>query len=630
MSAQPPFGLWPSPLSPRAMAGGVRLNDVQWDSDGRHLVWSEGRDGRTALWCADLAGADAPRELTPADLSVRARVGYGGGDFTVAQGQVFFAEAGSGRLFRQRLDGGQPAPITPAFGAVAAPALSPDGAWLLYVHSLDDDDCIAVVDAAGRQWPQRLVAGHDFFMWPVWHPTGERMAYVAWDHPHMPWDGSSLFLADLNRAGPSLCLSSTTLIAGGPSVSVFQPAFSPDGRHLAFVSDADGWWQIYLYELATGSTRRLSEGAAEHGQPAWGQGARTLAWSRDGRRLYFLRNEGGTRRVCVQPVDGGTYQVLSDGEGYSWFSQPAASPTSDALAGIASSPVIPDRVMLADGQRSRVLRRSAGELIPAEALAAAHQVTWAAADGATVYGLLYLPPGYQPTASGPRPPAVVLVHGGPTDQSVLSYDGEAQFFATRGYVVLDVNYRGSTGYGRAYAQALREQWGVLDVADTIAGARYLAEAGLADSARLVVMGGSAGGFTVLEALCQAPELFRAGICRYGVANLFSLVADSHKFEAHYLDSLVGTLPAFAARYRERSPLFHAERLNTPMAIFQGADDKVVPPAQSEALVNALRRRGVPHIYHLFGGEGHGWRRVETIETYYKAIDAFLREHVIFA
>jgi dipeptidyl aminopeptidase/acylaminoacyl peptidase len=196
--------------------------------------------------------------------------------------------------------------------------------------------------------------------------------------------------------------------------------------------------------------------------------------------------------------------------------------------------------------------------------------------------------------------------------------------------VLDVNYRGSSGYGRAYAQALREQWGLLDVDDVLAGARYLAEAGVADPTRLVVAGGSAGGFTVLEALCRAPELFRAGVCLYGVTNLFTLAADTHKFEAHYLDSLIGPLPEAAARYRERSPMFHAERLSTPMAIFQGADDKVVPPAQAEALVAALRRRGVPHVYHLFPGEGHGWRRTETIEAYYTALDAFLREYVIFA
>lgn len=630
MSANPPFGLWSSPLTPRAMAVALRLDDVQWDSDGRHVVWLEARDGRGSLWCADTAGADAPRELTPGDMAVRGRVGYGGGDFTVAGGQVFFVEGASGRLFRQSLSGGRPRPLSPAFGAAAAPACSPDGRWLLFVHSYEGTDCVALVEAEGRQWPQRLATGHDFYMWPGWHPSGNLVTFVAWDHPQMPWDGSLLYLAELEHGGAVPQLGAARVIAGGPTTSIFQPVFSPDGAWLAYVSDADGWWQIYLYDLATGTHRRLTEGAAEHGQPAWAQGMRTLAWGRDGRRLYYLRAEGGQRRVWVQPVAGGPPQPLSDGEGYSWFTQPAASPTGDALVGIASSPTITPRVMLADGQQTRILRRSSGELVPAAQLASALPVTWPAPEGGTIYGMLYLPPGYMPGASGPRPPAVVRVHGGPTGQAVAAYAAEVQFLATRGYVVLEVNFRGSTGYGRAYAQALRERWGVLDVADAIAGARYLATAGLADPERLVIMGASSGGYTVLEALCQAPELFRAGVCLYAVTDLFSLVAETHKFEAHYTDWLVGPLPEAAARYRERSPLFHAEHLRTPLAIFQGEDDRVVPPGQAEAIVAALRRRGVPHVYHLFPGEGHGWRRSETIERYYHALDAFLRQYVVFA
>jgi dipeptidyl aminopeptidase/acylaminoacyl peptidase len=625
----PPFGLWPSALTPRQMAAAPRLSDVQWDSDGRTLVWLEARDGRGALWALEPALGEAPRELTPGDLAVRARVDYGGGDFTVGGGLVVFAEASTGRLFRQSLAGGPPRPLTPAFGAAAAPALAPDGRHLLFVHSYEGQDCIAVVDAEGRHWPQRLAVGHDFYMWPGWSPSGAQVAFVAWDHPNMPWDGALLYLADVDRSGALPALRGARVIAGGPSTSIFQPCFAPDGRHLAYVSDLDGWWQIYVHDLASGVQRRLTEGAAEHGEAAWAYGMRTLSWGRDGKRLYYLRNEGGLRRVCVQPVDGGPAQVISDGEGYSWFSQPAASPTDDALTGIASAPGLPPRLMLADGERTRIIRRSAGELLAPDQLAAALPVNWRVG-AASVYGMLYLPPGYVPGGAGPRPPAVVLIHGGPTGQAVASYSGEVQFLATRGYAVLEVNYRGSTGYGRAYAQALRGEWGVLDVADAAGAARYLAEAGIADPARLVIMGGSAGGYTVFETLAQHPELFRAGICRYGVANLFTLAADTHKFEAHYLDALVGPLPADAARYRERSPIFHAERISVPMAIFQGADDQVVPPDQSEAIVAALRRRGLPHHYQLFAGEGHGWRRAETITAYYQAIERFLREHVVFA
>ena len=625
----PPFGLWPSPLTPPQMASALRLDDVQWDRDGRCLVWLETRDGRGALWCADVASGDAPRELTPAELAVRGRVGYGGGEFTVGAGTVIFAEAASARLFRQSLSGGAPQPLTPAFGAAASPALAPDGRHLLYVHTYEEVDCIAVADSAGHQWPQRLATGHDFYLWPCWHPNGTQIAYVAWDHPAMPWDSTTLYLADLDLSGPLPTLKATRALAGGPATSIFQPTFAPDGRHLAYVSDLDGWWHVYVHDLATGEQRRITEGAAEHAQPAWGQGPRTLAWGRDGKRLYYLRNEGGVRRVCVQPVDGGPAQPLSDGEGYTWFTQPAASPTSDALAGIASSPAITPRVMLADGAQTRVIRRSSGELVPEAHYASALPVTWTAGGG-TVYGVLYLPPGYVPGGVGVRPPAVVRVHSGPTDQAVTAYNAEVQFLATRGYAVLEVNYRGSTGYGRAYTQALRGEWGNYDVADALGAAHYLASAGIADPARLVLMGGSAGGFTVLAALCQAPEVFRAGVCRYAVTNLFTLAADTHKFEARYFDSLVGPLPEMAARYRARSPMLNVEKLNTPLLIFQGAEDKVVPPEQAELVVAALRRRGVPHVYHLFPGEGHGWRRAETIAAYYHALEAFLRQYVIFA
>jgi dipeptidyl aminopeptidase/acylaminoacyl peptidase len=268
--------------------------------------------------------------------------------------------------------------------------------------------------------------------------------------------------------------------------------------------------------------------------------------------------------------------------------------------------------------------------VPAAQLAAARPVSWPTAGGAVAHGLLYLPAGYTPGQPGPRPPAIVRIHGGPTDQATACYSASTQFFTTRGYAVLEVNYRGSTGYGRGYMLALRERWGICDVEDAVSAARYLADAGVADPGRLVIYGGSAGGYTVLESLCRAPGTFRAGICLYGVSNLFALAADTHKFEQRYLDLLVGPLPETAERYRERSPIFHADMIRDPVAIFQGAEDTVVPPAQAEEIVAALRRGGVPHIYQLYPGEGHGWRRPETIEAFYTAVDAFLRQHVIFA
>jgi dipeptidyl aminopeptidase/acylaminoacyl peptidase len=276
-----------------------------------------------------------------------------------------------------------------------------------------------------------------------------------------------------------------------------------------------------------------------------------------------------------------------------------------------------------------VVARSQSESLPAHLLSAPEPITWAAEDGSLVHGLLYRPQG-APTSATERPPLIVLVHGGPTGQATAGFDDRAQFFCTRGYAVLQVNYRGSAGYGRAYRNALRQQWGVYDVADAVSGARHLADTGVVDVGRMVIMGGSAGGYTVLLALIHHPGAFKAGISLYGVTNLFTLAADTHKFEARYLDSMIGPLPETAARYRERSPIFSAGRIRDALAVYQGEEDRVVPLAQAETLVAALRRAGTPHIYERYPGEGHGWRKAETIATFYQSVLAFLKEHVLFA
>lgn len=625
-----PYGLWPSPITPESLARGIRLSDLAWDSDGRTLVWLEGRSGQGVLVCAPPDG-DAPRDLT-GDLNVRAGVGYGGGDFTVAGGHAYFAER-SGRLYRQPLAAGAARPITPAFGHAAAPAVSPDGRWLVFVHSYEGVDRLAIVDAAGTRWPQQLVSGADFYMQPRWHPLGTMLAWVAWDGPNMPWDGTRLYLGALRGGddGAFPTLADARPIAGGDDVAIFQPEFSPDGRHLAYISNESGWDNLHLYDLETGTHRALTAGQVDLGQPAWAQGARAYAFSPDGRVLYFLRNEGGFRRLRGFDLARGTEHELRPLPEYDWLEQPAVAPATGQFACVASAATIPPRVVTLDGHGNtpRVRARSIGETVPPGDLATPPPRSWAGDDGATVHGLYY-PPSSSRYAGDGLPPAIVLIHGGPTGQATAAYDGRVQFFTTRGYAVLQVNHRGSSGYGRAYLQALRGNWGVYDVADAVSGARWLADAGLADPGRLAIMGGSAGGYTVLQTLATHPGVFRAALCLYGIANLFTLAADTHKFEARYLDSLLGPLPAARDRYRDRSPLFHADRIQDPVAIFQGADDPVVPRAQSDAIVQALQRRGVPHEYHVYEGEGHGWRKAETIRAFYGAVDAFLKQHLIFA
>lgn len=623
-----PYGTWESPVTPARLAQGIRLSDVQWDSDGSTLVWLEGRSAQGVLVAAGRDG-EAPRDLA-AGFSVRARVGYGGGDFTVAHGTAYFVA--DGRLWRQPLRGGPVVPVTPAFGQPAAPAVSPDGQWILYVHSYERQDCLAVTHAGGDGWPQRLVWGDDFYMQPRWHPDGRRIAFIAWNHPQMPWDGTELRLATLDvGGGRPPAVSGVRTLAGGSGVSIFQPEFSPDGRYLAYVSDESGWPNLHLYDLETGTHRALVTEAADHGRPAWVQGLRTHGFSPDGRYIYYIRSSRGFSSLWRYDLSESRAEPVAPApDEYTVLSQIAVAPGTGEIALIASSPVAPPRVVVhRPGQGTRVLRRSAPEDIPPEALARPRAVSWRTAGGQEAHGLLYEPTNPRFESPG-RPPAILRIHGGPTSQSLPGFSPDAQFFATRGYVVLEVNYRGSTGYGRAYMEALRGNWGVVDVEDALSAARFLGEAGIADPDRLVIMGASAGGYTVLRALTTRPGTFRAGISLYGVSNLFTLAAETHKFEERYLDSIVGPLPEAAHLYRERSPLFAADRITDPLALFQGADDQVVPRNQSDAIADSLRRRGVPHEYHVYEGEGHGWRRAETVEAFYRAAEAFLRQHVLYA
>ena len=622
------YGLWKSPLTARALAGDMLISNAQW-LPGRAgaraaLVWLERRGAQPVIVIQQ--GEDAPRDLTAADVMVRARVGYGGGDYGVSRGAVYYSA--EGRLWRQAVAGGAPRAITPAFGACASPTPSPDDRWLAYVFSYERADGLALVPSDGSNWPRQLAKDSDFVMQPVWSPTGDALAYIAWDHPNMPWDGTELRLLHLDMAaggGPRVRERQT--LAGDAGTSIFQPQFSPDGRWLTYISDESGFGQLYALELATGERQQLTHDKAEHGAPGWRQGIRRYGWVGDGDVIYILRGEAGFQSLCR--LDWATQRVrrIDTLASYSDVSEVAVGANEWQVAIIASDSRRPTRLLRRVPGGSRIVRRSSTESIPRAELSKAEPVQFPGHDGETVYGLYYAPtnPHYEGVG---QPPLIVHAHGGPTGQQSAGYNAAAQFYATRGYAFLTVNYRGSTGYGRAYMLKLRGNWGIYDTEDCAAGARYLAEQGLADAERFVIYGGSAGGFTVLNSLVTMPGFYAAGVNLFGVSNHFLLATETHKFEERYLDSMLGPLPEAAAIYRERSPVFQAERIADPLLIFQGSIDEVVPPNQSELVVEVLKRRGVPHEYHLYEGEGHGWRRPETIEHCHTTMLRFLEEHVL--
>jgi dipeptidyl aminopeptidase/acylaminoacyl peptidase len=618
-------GLWPSPISPRSLAQGIRLSEVCWDTDGQTLVWLEGRSDRGVLVSARL-DRPAPLDAT-SDLSVRAFVGYGGGDFTVGLGKAYFVS--DGRIYSVPLSGGTPKALTPPFGQAASPALSPDGRWLIYVHSDESTDCIAIVDVDGRYWPQKLASGRDFYMQPRWHPNGDRIAWVAWDHPRMPWDGTDIWLAGLDFSGSLPRVSTENKIAGGHDVSVFQPEFSPDGGSIAYCSDESGFSQLYLHSLNSGSVARLTDDSFEYGRPAWVQGMRTYSFAGPS-LIACVRRRDGFDSLQVVETSGRRIDLPAGFGRYSDIAHPVCSPDGTKVAAVVSTPDIPPRIVSFDleSRDERVWAHSISANVLPSQLARPEAIAWRSLEG-EAYGLFYPPVRGRQQSPG-LPPLVVIVHGGPTSQMGATYHAQSQFLTTRGYAVLEVNYRGSTGYGREYMLRLRGNWGIYDVEDSVAGATFLAEQGRVDPRRRVIMGGSAGGFTVLQTLVTHAGFFTAAVCMYGVSNQFTLATDTHKFEQHYLDSLLGPLPQAADVYRERSPIFHADKISDPIALFQGDIDRVVPRAQSDEIVASLRQRNIPHEYHVFEGEGHGWRKSSTIEAFYSALDRFLRQYVVFA
>lgn len=621
------YGLWSSPVSTRQVASGIRLNDVQWDGDT--LLWHESRGSQGVVMAQ--RGVDAPREIS-GDLSIKGRVGYGGGEFATHNGIIYFVA--NGRLYHQKLTDGSPRPITPSFGGAASPAVSPDGRWIAYIHTEAGEDVVALVDSEGKQWPRKFITGSDFYMQPVWHPDGKRLAVISWNHPNMPWDATELHLLTLDER---MKVIEDTLVAGGSNTAIFQPDFSPDGRWLSYLNDsnADGTdtMQLYMVDLQAADwerqpARRLTTSPDDHGAPAWVQGLRTYGWSPDIQSIISLRNTHGFFSLWRIPLDGSEPQLVPGLDEYTYLYQPAVSTTGTIAVIAAASGITPRIVSVDPDQPTRIHRRTSPETIPASAFSQAKAVEWQGDDGETVYGLYY-PPISERFESRGKPPVIVMVHGGPSDQWRARFESEIQLFATRGFAVLAVNHRGSSGYGRAYLRKLYGQWGHYDVIDSISGMKWLAQQGRVDGERAAIMGGSAGGFTVLQALVDYPGVFRAGVCRYGISNQFALVQDTHKFEEHYSFSLLGNLPEANALFRQRSPIFHSDRIQDALIIFQGGQDTVVPQNQSEQMVAALRERGVPVEYHLYPEEGHGFRDPATIEHYLKTTLSFLQMHLVY-
>ncbi len=612
------YGSWKSPITSELIVSeSIGLGQLQFD--GEDIYWVEARpteEGRQVIVRKTPDGKT--RDVIPKPFNARNRVHeYGGRDYVVHQWVVYFSNFADQRIYRVPPEG-KPEPITPdgpfryADGVIAARQNR-----MITVredHTASEQEAtnsIVSVDLDGKEEVRVLVEGHDFYASPRLSPDATRLAWLAWNHPNMPWDETELWVAEL---APDGALSNAKKVAGEPGESIAEPNWAPDGT-LYFVSDCSGWWN--LYRLRDGGIEAVLPMEAEFTAAQWLFGQSHYAFESSGSLLCCYTQRGRDQLARLDLQSG---ELESLGTSYvTVHGLHCAGAKAGFWAGSSTEPGGLILMDLASGERE-ILRRSMKVDVAPGYLSLPEAIEFPTSGGRTAHGFYYAPRNQDYEApEGQLPPLLLVTHGGPTSRNGPAFSLSIQYWTSRGFAVFDVNYGGSTGYGREYRKHLEGNWGIVDVEDCAEGALALAKAGKVDPGRLAIRGGSAGGFTTLAAL-TFQDVFKAGASYYGVSDLEALTKETHKFESRYLDRLIGPYPERRALYLERSPIHHAERLSCPVIFFQGLEDKIVPPNQAETMVKALRENGIPVAYVAFEQEQHGFRKAENIK---RALDAEL-------
>jgi dipeptidyl aminopeptidase/acylaminoacyl peptidase len=601
---QAPYGTWASPISAESLAkGAIGVSDLR--AEGGRLFWLENRPDQAGRMVAMTGDAADARQLTPDGFSVRTRVHeYGGAAYVVIGETLYFSNFTDQILYAQPF-GEAPVPLTPKGYRYADPVAAPGGGLICVREDRTDPaevrNAIVALSGEAGDAGRVLFGDSDFVAYPRPSPDGRRLAWMAWDHPNMPWDDTRIYVAELGSDG----LSDVQLMAGGGAESAMEPKWGADGA-LYFSSDRSGFWNLYVRR--DGETQAILPKDAEFAGPLWGLGQSNYVVLADSRVVATYGDAEGDHLVLIEP--GVMREIALP------FTVIGALHTLDdrTVAMVAASGLQTGAVITVDIETgaASVIRRPSPTTVDPRYISQAHAITFPSAEGLDVHALYYPPVNGDFSApAGEKPPLIVQVHGGPTGKASSSFSLANQFWTSRGFAIVDVDYGGSAGYGRAYRQRLNGKWGIVDVEDVIAAVKFLAGQGRVDANRVAIHGGSAGGFTVLAALAQS-DVFGAGASFYGVADLGALARDTHKFESRYLDNLVGPYPAAKALYDERSPLNHLDGFASPLIIFQGSEDPIVPPNQAHMILDALRKRQQPVAYLEFAGESHGFRRAENL------------------
>lgn len=615
-----PYGSWRSPIATEMLtAGALRFDEL--DVDGDSLYWVESRPDEQGRYAAMRCSADGEiSEVTTADYSARTLVHeYGGGSLAIAAGVAYFSNFADQRLYRRPVDGSdEPVPLTPEIDARFADAVvDVERGRLICVMEdhrragLEAENVLVSVPLDERgvvsEHVMRLHEGFDFCSSPRLSPDGRRLAWICWNHPNMPWDATELWLAEVATDGRLL---SPRRIAGDASgdVSITEPSWGTDGT-LYCVSDASGWWNLQRWDGE--ALRPLLTMEAEFSRPQWEFSMSSYAVLDDSRLVAQYGNAEGHRLGVIDVETGELREIETPFNTFGFFT---AAWNGRAVCAAASAEV-GEAIVAIDVETGDVetLRASSSAELDAAYISEAEAIAYPTSGGRTAYAYYYAPknPDFRAPANE-SPPLVTFIHGGPTSSTDPGFRLSIQYWTTRGFAVVDVNYGGSTGYGTAYRRALNANWGIVDREDCEAAAQFLVRRGEVDGSRLAIRGGSAGGYTTLGALTFG-NVFTAGASYYGVTDAAALAEDTHKFESRYLDSLIGPYPERAELYEQRSPIHAVDRLSRPIIFLQGLEDKIVPPNQAERMVNALRDKGLPVAYITFEGEQHGFRQAENIQ-----------------